>query len=319
MLDGWLREAGIRLDDTAHEQPKLEQNFDASKWSRFGGSGRSERSASPSSYHPGSRKAAKLQRLALFGVAFLFACATVLFVLSGESGAAPPEKPIATPPAGEAAPEKPAWIPVIRPIHLFALEAPELMKAAANYDAMRSTTSDGREDFLSFGSAARADAPFMRISVYRVGSEVKDPAPLFVDLSRRASTLGLAVGRTTPGEAMQTKFGDMEVVEAKLSANDVERSCFAFRRAVPGERLRLAGWYCPPAGSFAGKAGITCLIDRLSLLSAGEDNQLRESFVAAERRRPAGCGKGPLLAASAGGAPLPVEISPTKLRGIRAR
>jgi hypothetical protein len=52
-------------------------------------------------------------------------------------------------------------------------------------------------------------------------------------------------------------------------------------------------------------------------LSAGEDNILRDSFVAAERRRPAACGKGPLLAASAGTAPLPAEISPAKLRGIK--
>jgi hypothetical protein len=77
------------------------------------------------------------------------------------------------------------------------------------------------------------------------------------------------------------------------------------------------GWYCVPAGSFAGRGGLSCLINRLALLSAGEDNILRDSFVAAERRRPAACGKGPLLAASAGTAPLPAEISPAKLRGIK--
>jgi hypothetical protein len=323
MLDGWLKAAGIELDDTAHEgpqgeAPQVERHFDAARWTKFGGSRRRRRSSSSSSYAPGSLKAARLQRAALFGVALLFACATAFFVLSGESGAMSQERETAALPTS-AGPEKPAWIPVIRPIHLFALEAPELIKAAANYDAVRSTTSDGREDNLSFGSAARVDALFMRVSVYRLGSEAKDPAPFFVDLSRRAASVGLAVGKTTPGEAMPTKFGDMEIAEIKLTMNEVERSCLAFRRALPGEKLRLAGWYCAPAGSFAGRAGLSCLINRLALLSAGDDDTLRDSFVAAERRRPAACGKGPLLAASAGIAPLPAEIGPTRLRGIKAR
>lgn len=318
MLDGWLKEAGIELDDAAHEGSQVEPHFDASARGQFDGSRRSRRSSSSSSYAPGSPKAGKLQRAALFGVALLFACATAFFVLSGESGAMPQERETLAQPA-PVAPEKPTWIPVIRPIHLFALEAPELIKAAANYDAVRSTTSDGREDNLSFGSAARVDALFMRVSVYRLGSEAKDPVPFFVDLSRRAASVGLAVGKTTPGEAMATKFGDMEIAETKLGMNEIERSCLAFRRALPGEKLRLAGWYCAPAGSFAGRAGLSCLIDRLALLSAGEDNTLRDSFVAAERRRPAACGKGPLFAASAGTAPLPAEIGPAKLRGIRPR
>jgi hypothetical protein len=317
MLDGWLKEAGIGLDDVAPEGQAVERNFDASRWSEFGEPSRRRRSSSSSSYVPGSRKAAKLQRLALLGVGFLFACATAFFVLSGESGAMSKEQGATQPDA--AAPEKPAWVPVVRPIHLFALEAPELIKAMANYDAVRSTTGDGREDNLSFGSAARIDALFMRVSVYRLGSEANDPTPFFVDLSRRAAAVGLAVVKTTPGEAMPTKFGDMEAVETKLRMNEVERNCLAFRRAVPGEKLRVMGWYCVPAGSFAGRAGLSCLINRLALLSAGEDNILRDSFVAAERRRPAACGKGPLLAASAGTLPLPAEISPAKLRGIKAR
>jgi len=260
------------------------------------------------------------------GAGLIFACAAAMLLLAQESGARAPaeQRSLAqeAPSAAEevpAAQQKPAWLPVIRPIHLFTLEAPQLIKAAANYDAIRSTVGDGREDNLSFGSAARIDALFMRVSVYRAGSEALDPAPFFVDLTRRAASVGLSVAKTTPSQPMKTKFGEMETAEVKLSTNDVPRSCLAFRRAILGESLRIAGWYCAPVGGFAGRAGLACLIDRLALLSAGEDHALRDSFVAAERRRPAVCGKSPLLAASTAEATLAQELKPARLRGIKER
>jgi hypothetical protein len=314
MMDGWLKEAGILPDGVAHKDALTKRDFDASLWSRFEATQegfRAERAAA-------SGRVARLQRTALFCVAFLFACATALLLLSVESDASAPEEGKAAADVPVAPAEKPAWLTVVRPIRLFALEAPELIKTTANYDAIRSARGDGREDNLSFGSAARGDAPFMRVSIYRAGAEIADPAPLFVDLSRRAAKLGLAVAKVTPGEAMRSKFGEMETVEMRLKAEDVERSCLAFRRAVPGEALRISGWYCAPVGSFAGRAGLTCLIDRLALLSAGEDKALRDSFVAAERRRPVACGKTPYFA-TAGGPAVSVAIGQPRLRGTKAR
>jgi len=121
-------------------------------------------------------------------------------------------------------------------------------------------------------------------------------------------------GAVTPGEPMHSKFGEMETADIKLSGAGVERQCLAFRRAAPGEALRLTGWYCGPAGAFAGRAGLACLIDRLALLGAGEDSELRDGFAAAERRRMA-CGKAPLLAQAAE----PARASPPRLRGAKLR
>jgi hypothetical protein len=316
MLDRWLKAAGVEADGVAGQASQAERVFDASQWSEFDGSAEGLAPRRSSRRHGRSRR---LQRLALFSLAMLFACATALLVLSADSGASSAEEQKAAAEASPGTPQKPAWLPVIRPIRLFTLEAPELIKTAQNYDAVRSTLGDGREDNLSFGSAARGDAPFMRVSVYRAGSEAVDPAPFFVDLSRRAASLGLAVAKTTPGEPMRSKFGEMETAEVKLQINEVERNCLAFRHAVTAENLRIAGWYCAPAGGFAGPAGLSCLVDRLTLLSAGEDHLLRDSFAAAERRRPATCGKGPLLSASAASAPLPQEIGPARLRGLKPR
>ncbi|SDQ89331.1 hypothetical protein SAMN05444161_0999 [Rhizobiales bacterium GAS191] len=266
----------------------------------------------------------RLVKPALFAVALLLAGATLVLLLPGQSGATAPDEPkpdepkVAAAPSPPALPPKPAFVPIIRPIRLFALEAPELVKAVANYDAIRSTGGDGREDDLSFGSAARTDALHLRLAIYRAGSEAGEASPLFVELTRRAAAAGLAVSKTTPGKPMRSKFGEMETAEVRLSMQGVERSCLAFRRAVTGEALRLTGWYCAPAGAFAGRAGLACLIDRLALLSAGEDTALRNGFVSAERRRLA-CGKAPLLAASAGSLPLANDANPPRLRGTKMK
>ena len=313
MLDRWLKAAGVDAESVGGQVPPEGRIFDASSWEPSDGAAKALGSGRPRRHSRSSVGTARVPRFVLFSVALIFACATALLVLSEESGASSPEH---QEPADATPSQKPAWLPVIRPLRLFALEAPELIKAAPNYDAARSTLGDGREDNLSFGAAARGDASFMRISVYRPGSEAADPAPFFVDLSRRAASVGLAVAKATPGEPTQTKFGEMETAEVKLSMNDVERSCLAFRRAAKGENLRIAGWYCAPVGSFAGRASLACLVDRLALLSAGEDLALRDGFVAAEKRRPAACGKGPLLAATSAATPV---LPQGKLRGTKPR
>jgi hypothetical protein len=313
MLDGWLK-AGITREGAGSKAPEP-----PSHWAAIGNHGRKAQARLARTYLPELRTAAlRFAKPLLFGAALLLACATALLLLPGRGGADAPDDRKAATPATPGGPEKPAWLPVVRPIRLFALEAPELIKAVASYDAIRSTAGDGREDSLSFGAAARLDALFMRLSVYRAGSEAADPAPFFVDLTRRVATAGLAVSKATQGEPIRTKFGDMEIAEMKLSMKGVERSCLAFRRAVPGESLRLGGWYCTPAGAFGGRAGLSCLIDRLALISAGEDNALRDGFVAAERRRLA-CGKSPMLAASVASAASAQDPNPPRLRGLKPR
>ena len=252
----------------------------------------------------------------ILGVALLAVCAALLLLMAPDGGRASASEE--APPSASTTPAKPAWLPVIRPIRLILLEAPELAKTISNYEAVRSTVGDGREDSLSFGSVARIDAPFMRIAIYRAGAEAVSPAPFFVELSRRAAFSGLSVTKIAPSSPMQTKFGEMETAETKLVSEGTERSCVAFRHGVDGDKLRIFGWYCASVAAFVGKAALSCVIDRLSLISAGEDNALRDAFVVAERQR-AACAKAPMLAATA---PLPAvaqSAQPPRLRGTKTR
>jgi hypothetical protein len=257
-------------------------------------------------------KATRVAKLAAVVAMLVLAGGALALLLPNPGDASAPES--VTPPTAM----KPAFVPVMRPLRLFALEAPEFTKVSVNYEAIRSTMGDGREDDLSFGEVVNTDAPFMRIGVYRAGSEASEPAPFAVDLTRRAAAVGLSVAKIRQSEPMHPKFGDMQTADIKLSGKGVERPCIAYRRAVASEPLRIAGWYCAPIDGFAGRASLSCLIDRLNLISAGADTALRDSFVAAERRRVA-CGRIPMLANSAAMPSVAEGKDPPRLRGIKLR
>jgi hypothetical protein len=266
-----------------------------------------------------ARQRLPFARPPLLGAPPLVAWAAALLLLTAEGGAGMAQEPeIARNTPTLVARGTSSFVSIDRPTALFALDSAELAKAGESHDAVRARTGDGREDSLTFGAAARSDAPFMELAVYRIGSEASDPAPFFVELSRRAAAAGLAVSKATPADPMRSKFGDLESADVKLSLNGVERSCVAFRRAVPGETLQLGGWYCPPAGSFAERAELSCIIDRLEPSNANEDRTTREGFAKAEDRR-LGCGRPPVLTASALAAPPVQTVDPPRRHGTKAR
>jgi len=262
------------------------------------------------------RRSAPSASLILFGSAFICLLAVSLLLVPARGGAILSGEPeIASLVPSPAPHDAPSWTRIPHPVPLFTLDVAELSKAQMSYEAMRSTFDEGREDRLVFGSAARPD----------------EAASFFVELSRRAAAAGAAVAKAAPGEPMRSKFGEMESAEAKLSMNEVERSCLAFRRAVPGEALRLLGWYCPSEGARVRAPELSCLIERLELSGATDDKTLRDAFATAQARR-LGCGKpAPLAASSSSGksqtmiaasaaslAPL-LEGKPPRPRGTKTR
>jgi hypothetical protein len=260
------------------------------------------------------RRSAPSASLILFGTAFICISSAALLLLPARGGATMPEEPkIATREPSPAPGDAPSWTRIAHPAPLFTLEAIELSKMQMSYEATRSTQVEGREDRLVFGSAARADEPFIEVAILRAGAEAGEAASFFVDLSRRAAAAGVAVAKASPGEPLPSKFGEMESAETRLSANGAERSCLAFRRAVPGEVLRLFGWYCPSEGARARAPALSCLIERLELSGTTEDKTLRDVFAAAQARR-LGC-KTPAAPASlaAGKAPMVISASAASL------
>jgi len=184
---------------------------------------------------------------------------------------------------------RPAWVEIQKPFRLFDLAAPQLAHEKRLYTARRHNTGGGREDVLTYGEFAGTD-PFLRVSVYRHGSEKSADAAYFVDMARRAAQLGLSLGRANTAETQATRFGDIETAALTLTEGRVARdNCRGFRFSAAQLGLTLAGFACGAGQEAVSGGDLACLLDRLDLVSAGEDRALRDFFAAAQARGARGC------------------------------
>jgi hypothetical protein len=200
--------------------------------------------------------------------------------------AAPAEAPAV---ATDAAPTKSgstkpgSWTEVRRPITQFNLESPELDRAQFQHRARRHPAG-GREETMTWGNPAESRG-FMALVVYRPGGEARTDRTLFVETARRAAFSGMSVVRFSAAQPQPTKFGDTEMADIQMSTGLVERACLAFRHVDLGGTLEITGWYCGALEKPAERATLTCLLDRLGLMSAGDDAALRALFARAELNR----------------------------------
>jgi hypothetical protein len=197
-------------------------------------------------------------------------------------------------PAPEPSAPPPAWIDIAKPYPLFDLSAPSFWRDPPLYAARRHVAGGGREDVLTFGQFGGPKA-FLRFSLYRHGTEDAAAPAYFVDMARRASGAGLGVTEADLPQALPTRFGAFESGTLELSgpAGAKRRNCRGFRLEVAAPGLTLGGLMCGGGDEKVGATDLACVIDRLDLLSAGQDRALADFFGAAERRKGRSCGDGP--------------------------
>ena len=65
--------------------------------------------------------------------------------------------------------------------------------------------------------------------------------------------------------------------------------CIGFAHSFETPRLQISGWSCQGDNPQIQRQAVACALDRLTMLSAGNDPKLAELFARAELRR-AGCG-----------------------------
>ena len=66
---------------------------------------------------------------------------------------------------------------------------------------------------------------------------------------------------------------------------DGARSCLGFIKRVEQPGLQISGWSCQGETLPARRAAISCMLNRLVLLAAGNDAKLAELFARAELKR----------------------------------
>ena len=199
--------------------------------------------------------------------------------------AAAPER--STAPAPPVPPAAPAWIDIVKPVEMFGVSAPEFDKQPHAFVARRHLVGGGRQDFLSFGTPDGL-GPYLRLSLYRVGTEAPLDAPLFVDVARRAADTSLGIRHAGGPYTVATRFGRFEAVDLDLASEAVP-TCTGVRLLVPSPALRIVGLACGPRRRPLNAAALACLLERIDLTAAAEDPALSRFFAASELARNPAC------------------------------
>jgi hypothetical protein len=180
----------------------------------------------------------------------------------------------------------PEWVALPRPVASFALGLADIEGQPVRLQARRDTASTAREDQMIAGGFA-GQGPHLVLVLRR--SHAAQPGSLFVALTRQAAENGLAIERTARPVPLSSKFGALESADIVLGDGDKARSCLAFRHLAEEAGFAFQGWLCGGAGRTVDRQQITCLIDRVHLVSAGDDRPLRAHFSKAELQRQPAC------------------------------
>ena len=222
----------------------------------------------------------RLPRLLSASAVAMALVAGVLWLESAVDGAVATDRAAALP--------KAEWIDITRPIQLFTLAAPDVAKLAKTYEARRHSLGGGRRDRLMFGTPD-AGPPLVAMEIYRLGTEGAAPPGFFVAMAREAAMAGLSVARSGQPSPLPTRFGAFEAAELTLAGAGGEMQCLGYTLDAQGSPLRIAGIACGAAGAGFDRVRLACLLERIDLVSAGDDLELQTTFVEAEKRRSLGC------------------------------
>ena len=90
-------------------------------------------------------------------------------------------------------------------------------------------------------------------------------------------------GLETAG-VIESKFGPVTLLRLAGEANGAA-SCLGFIKHLDEPGLRISGWSCQGDDMPARRAAVGCMLNRLILLTSGNEPKLAELFAHAELRR----------------------------------
>jgi hypothetical protein len=182
-------------------------------------------------------------------------------------------------------PSKPQWIEVARANGPFELLSPSLASFEQKHVTRRHRSGDGREDIITIGAAQNTAAPYLRVSIYRPGTEGVVSIDPLEAVASAASDARIAAELRGPLTGTITKFGELATVGMQLKSADASRNCLAAAGKFDGPALGLVVWYCNPGSEIVAAGQLACLLDRLSLVTSGRDEKLIGFFAKAELNR----------------------------------
>lgn len=189
--------------------------------------------------------------------------------------------PVAANAGPSALPAQPGWVPASRPHPAFAISKLDLSDRTDAYEILRHPEG-GRKDILRWATAA-GDAPTAEIEIYRPGGELDAFTAADADIAVRMG--GRNGIDTEPAGFVETKFGRVALMRFSGAALPGKQACLGFARTYTSPSVRISGWACQADTLAAQRSLIGCTLNRLILLSAGNDPRMAELFARAELKR----------------------------------
>lgn len=174
---------------------------------------------------------------------------------------------------------KPTWSVADRSHPAFALSRLDSSEKTASYTILRHSEG-GRRDVLRWTD--EADKPLAQLEIYREGREFDVARPARADL---AAQIGLnAATALEQAGLIETKFGPVALFRP-VAAAEGARPCLGYLKRSEEPGLQISGYSCQGDTLPAQRAAIACTLNRLTLLTSGNEPKLADLFAHAERKR----------------------------------
>ncbi|HZR87330.1 MAG TPA: hypothetical protein VFB02_11020 [Bradyrhizobium sp.] len=173
----------------------------------------------------------------------------------------------------------------------FALGAENHTDKSIAYTILRHPQG-GRKDIFTWpGQGERAIA---ELEIYCMGDEAASASPPQQDLGLRMPP----GGELEAAGVVDSKFGTVALLwRASATAGSRRQhgaaGCLGFFRTIDDPAMRISGWSCEGDGLPAQRSAVACMLDRLTLLTSGNEPKLAELFARAELNRRNCGGAGP--------------------------
>ncbi len=210
---------------------------------------------------------------------------------------------------------RPGWSVASRSRPAFAVSSLDPPEKSETYEIFRHPEG-GRKDVLHWGP--HGEKPVAELEIYRPGGEFGQPEAFSSEVSLSevleaeiAARMGAEAGRGLEAAGVvDSKFGTVTLLRLR-GAPDGPKACLGFIKRVDDPALQISGWSCQGSGLPTRRAAIGCMLNRLTLLAAGNELKLAELFAHAELKR----GSCTTRAASAGPADWMTGAENPRLRG----
>ena len=172
------------------------------------------------------------------------------------------------------------WSAASRSRPAFAVSSLEPAEKSETYEIFRHPEG-GRKDVFHWGP--QEEKPVAELEIYRPGGEFNQTeALLAAEIAARMHAGG--AHELEPAGVVDSKFGPVTLLRLANNAGGAT-FCLGFIKRFGEAALQISGWSCQGSGLPARRTAIGCMLNRLTLLSAGNGPKLAELFAGAEPKR----------------------------------